>query len=265
MNKSNIKLLLSYDGTDYCGWQRQQEHACSSKKPSLQGTLEQALEKLFNHPVTLLASGRTDAGVHARGQVCNFETSRPIPKDICWALTRYLPSSISVKKAWHVPPEFHSTLSATHKTYKYWVWNSLRTSALLDRYSTWVRKPLDLVQLQAIGNVIVGEHDFKSFQSSGTPVPHTVRRILKVSWSQHGKNPNLIEFSVTGTGFLKQMVRNLVGTQLDLFVRGKGPEDMKNILEAKDRTKAGPSAEARGLFLFKVYYPSNLDKDSRPL
>lgn len=255
-----IALLISYDGTDYCGWQKQKQHAHASPLPNIQGTLEQALEGIFRHPVSLSASGRTDAGVHAAQQICHFETDRKIPQDICWALKSKLPHSIVAKKAWIVPAEFHSTLSATRKTYRYWIWNSSRGSALLARYSWWLRLNLDPENLNQMAQQLVGHHDFESFRSEGTPVKHCRRHIYSAHWER--RHPELLEFRITGSGFLKQMVRNIVGTHIDLcFKKLSGTEaatQMKLILEAKDRTRAGRAAPSQGLFLSKVYYPKAL-------
>lgn len=256
-------MLISYDGTDFCGWQRQGKHEHASQLPSVQETMELALAKIFNHSVDVSASGRTDAGVHAAGQVIHFETERPIPKDICWALKGKLPDSISAKAAWEAPKEFHSTLSATHKTYRYWVWNDPRSTALLSRYTTWIRKPLDLKFLNECSKFLIKKQDFASFRSMGTPVKHTTREVYGAEW--HWLKPRLLEFRITGNGFLKQMVRNIVGTQLDLCLKGQSSERMIEILEAKDRTKAGPAAPPQGLFLYRVYYPKSLDNKCRQI
>lgn len=252
-----IKLLVSYDGTDYCGWQKQKEHKHGPEKPSLQETIEIALSKIFNEKIDLSASGRTDAGVHAVAQIAHFETSRKLPKDLCWALKSLLPTSIAIQSAWTAPDEFHSTLSATHKTYRYWIYNRHRSTALLSRYSHWVRQPLDLDYLNNQAQYLVKEQDFKSFQSVGTPVLHTVRQVYRARWTKR-KN-HIIQFEITGSGFLKQMVRNIVGTQLDLCLKGQPVEKIKEILDLKDRTKAGTTAPPQGLFLYRVYYPSDLD------
>jgi tRNA pseudouridine38-40 synthase len=261
---TRIRLLVSYDGTDYCGWQKQKQHKHASPKPSIQETLEKALSQIFNEPIEVMGSGRTDAGVHALGQVCHFETSREnLPRDLCWAVKALLPASIAVKDAWIAPEEFHATLSATHKTYRYWVWNSPRPTALLARYSNWIRNPLDLEYLNRQAEWLVGEKDFKSFQSVGTEVLTTVRKIYQARWVR--KKNHMIEFQVTGSGFLKQMVRNIVGTQLDLCQKGQPVERIGQILEYRDRTKAGPAAAPQGLFLSRVYYPQDLDKRCRQI
>ena len=190
-------------------------------------------------------------------QIGDFATTRPLPKDLCWALRSLLPSSIVVRSAWIAPDEFHSTLSATHKTYRYWVWNQPRPSALLARYAHWVRQPLDLDYLNKQARFLVKNQDFKSFQSVGTPVLTTVREVFDARWAR--RKSGVVEFQITGSGFLKQMVRNIVGTQLDLFMKGQPIEKMDEILKALDRTKAGTTAPPQGLFLKKVYYPQELD------
>ena len=260
-----IKLLISYDGTDFCGWQRQKDHKHGPSAPSIQETLEKALEKLFNHPINVSASGRTDAGVHALAQVCHFEveTSRKIPRDLCWALKAKLPPSITAKAAYAAPREFHATLSAVNKTYRYWVWNSDRGSALLHRYSWWIRNPLDLDRLNQMSQHLLGKQDFASFRSMGTPVKHTVREIYEALWWQ--RRPGLLEFKVTGNGFMKQMVRNMVGSQVDIAWRGQPVEKIKEMIAFQDRTKSGPAAPPQGLFLERVRYPKSLDRKCRRL
>lgn len=258
-----IKLIVSYDGTDYCGWQKQKDHAYAPDSPSLQETIEKALGKILSEPIGLNASGRTDAGVHAVAQVCHFDTSRPLPRDLCWALRSKLPSSIAAKVAYEAPVDFHSTLSSTHKTYRYWIWNHARPTALLARYSWWIRNPLDIQKLNQMAEKLIGEKDFASFRSMGTPVKHTRREIFSASWRV--RRPGLLEFQVTGNGFMKQMVRNLVGTQVDLAMRSQPIEKIDEIIMACDRQKAGTAAPPQGLFLSRVYYPKSLDSRCRKL
>jgi tRNA pseudouridine38-40 synthase len=258
---TRIRLLLSYDGTDFCGWQKQKDHKFAPELPSIQETVETALEKILRHPVKLSASGRTDAGVHAAAQVAHFDTDRPLPKDLCWALKAKLPLSIAAKGAWIAPKDFHSTLSAKKKTYRYWLWNHPRPTALLARYSWWVRQPLDIEFLNECSKYLLSLQDFASFRSMGTPVKHTLREVYRAEWTQ--VQSGLIQFEVTGNGFMKQMVRNIVGTIVDLAMKGQPSAQMKTILEAKDRKKAGPTAPPQGLFLRRVYYPKDLDKRCR--
>lgn len=256
-------MIVSYDGTDFCGWQKQKKHKHASEKPNVQETIEIALSKLFKTEVGLNASGRTDAGVHALGQVCHFDIEKPLPKDLCWALKAFLPSSIAARAAWIAPDDFHSTLSATHKTYRYWIWNSPRPTALLTRYTHWVRSPLDLDYLNEQAKYLEKEQDFKSFQSAGTEVAHTIRQVLRAQWRQ--RKGAIVEFEITGTGFLKQMVRNIVGTQLDYVLKGEPKDKLEQVLAQKDRTKAGPTAPPQGLYLCRVYYPKDLDNKCRQI
>lgn len=260
---TKIRMLVAYDGTDFCGWQRQNHGA----KKSVSHIMTDALELLLNEKIVLFASGRTDAGVHAAGQVTHFETQRPEQAfsnwDLPWALRRHLPATISVKRAWIAPPDFHATLSATHKTYQYYIYNHHRAPAFLTRYAGWVRRPINLQHLQLTSQYLMGKNDFKSFQSAGTPIKHTVREIFQASWDQ--PKTHLFRFTITGSGFLKQMVRNIVGTQLQLEQKGLPPTEIKRIIDAQDRRQAGPAAEPQGLFLRKVYYPQELDNRCREL
>jgi tRNA pseudouridine38-40 synthase len=258
-----IKFTVSYDGTDYCGWQRQNQ----TQKPSVSQTLQEALEKVFKHSVSLFASGRTDAGVHALNQVCHFDTEWSVERlqgfNLSRAISRHLPSSIMIKKSWLAPVDFHSTLSPDKKTYRYLILNSENPSIFLGRYMDWVRHPLNLEFLNESSKYLLGTHDFKSFQSVGSIVSHTVREIEQAEWSW--RRPGVAQFTITGSGFLKQMVRNIVGTQLLLERKGLPAQKMKEIIAAEDRKAAGPPAAAQGLFLIRVYYPQDLDNKCREL
>ena len=254
---SRVRFVVSYDGTGFCGWQKQKPE----DQVSVAQVLEGALSKVFNEKISLFASGRTDAGVHALNQVCHFSTHRKIDPakkwDLCWALNSQLPPSIVVKKAWLAPDDFHATLSATHKTYRYLLLNRPRPSALMNRYAHWERLPIEIEHLQKSSEFLLGNHDFKSFQSVGTPVKDTIRDIYQAEWQW--RRPGLLQFTVTGSGFLKQMVRNIVGTSLMLERKGLDPSKMREIIQAQDRMKAGPPAPAQGLYLMRVYYPRDLD------
>lgn len=258
-----IRMEVAYKGTDFCGWQIQKHGALKS----VCQTLVEALEKVLQQKIELYASGRTDAGVHALAQQCHFTVDKDEnffkTCDLPWALKSLLPPTISIRKVWVAPSDFHSTLSADAKTYKYFIYMHPRMNPFLKPHSHWVRFPLNLDQLNRYAEQIVGEHDYKSFQSAGTPVHHTVRTIFKAQWTQ--KSPRVLQFSVTGSGFLKQMVRNLVGTMLMLEKQRAHPQEMKAILHALDRKKAGPPAPPEGLFLWKVYYPRELDNKCREL
>ncbi|HRO67188.1 MAG TPA: tRNA pseudouridine(38-40) synthase TruA [Pseudobdellovibrionaceae bacterium] len=260
---TRIRFLVSYDGTDFCGWQKQSPEAGAS----LQQTLEEALGKVFNRKIDLSASGRTDAGVHALGQVCHFDIDLPEEKflswDFCWAMQGVLKKNIVIRKAWIAPMDFHATLSATHKTYRYFIYNHPRANPFWARTSHWVRHPLDLEFLQRCADRFLGEHDFKSFQTAGTPVLNTVRTIHEARWERRSRN--VVQFTITGSGFLKQMVRNIVGTQLQFEKFRREPAEIARILAARDRQKAGATAPPQGLLLWKVFYPVDLDKRCRPL
>lgn len=255
--------MVSYDGTDFCGWQKQGPAAGAS----LQQTLEEALGKVFNQKIDLSASGRTDAGVHAFAQVCHFDVDLPEERfltwDFCWAMQGVLRKNIVIRKAWIAPPDFHATLSATHKTYRYFIYNHPRANPFWARNSHWVRHPLDLEFLQKCADQLVGEHDFKSFQTAGTPVLNTVRTIHEARWERRSRN--VVQFTITGSGFLKQMVRNIVGTQLQFEKFRREPAEIAQILAARDRQKAGATAPPQGLLLWRVFYPADLDKRCRPL
>jgi tRNA pseudouridine38-40 synthase len=254
---TKVRFTVAYDGTGFCGWQKQKH----DDQISVAHVLEGALHKIFDEKIVLFASGRTDAGVHALNQVCHFSTQRKIDPakkwDLCWALNSQLPPSIVVKKAWLAPEDFHATLSATHKTYRYLIVNRIRPSAHLSRYAHWIRKELDLNHLQESSQFLLGNQDFKSFQSAGTPILDTVREIYQAQWEW--RRPGVLQFTVTGDGFLKQMVRNIVGTSLMLERKAQKPSDIKSIIQAQDRKLAGPPAPAQGLYLLRVYYPQDLD------
>jgi tRNA pseudouridine38-40 synthase len=258
-----IRFLVSYDGTAFCGWQRQKHGPLKS----VAHVLEEALSKVFHEKITLYASGRTDAGVHALGQVCHFDTTRPLKRlenwDMAWALKGYLPSSISIKKVWLAPQDFHATLSATHKTYRFLVYNRPQESVFLSRYAQWVRSPMNMEHLQASSQFLLGKQDFKSFQSVGTSVPHTVREIYEARWEW--RRDTVLQFTITGSGFLKQMVRNIVGTQMFLEKKDLRPETLREIILSKDRMQAAAPALPQGLFLMRVYYPQDLDNRCREI
>lgn len=258
---TRIKFTVAYDGSEFCGWQKQNHE----DRPSVCQTLQTALEKVFQHDITLFASGRTDAGVHALNQVCHFETTKKFDKhfDLSWALRRFLPRSIVVKNAWKAPKDFHATISAEKKTYRYLIYNAKRPSPFLNQYMGWIRRPIDIDYLNSTCEFLLGFQDFKSFQSVGTEVKSTEREILSAKW--RWKKPHIAEFTITGTGFLKQMVRNIVGTQLQLEQKQLPAEEIKRIISLKDRKFAGPAVEPQGLYLLQVYYPQDLDNKCREL
>jgi tRNA pseudouridine38-40 synthase len=246
----NLKLLLSYDGTDYFGWQVQPETA------TIQGVLASAIERVTGESVLPQGSGRTDAGVHALGQVATFATDSPIPpENLVVALNDVLPLAIRVLEAADVPADFHARKSASAKTYRYRMYRGAICPPFLARYVWHYPYPLDEDEMQEVAGGIVGEHDFTSFAAvdpeRGRDELSNVRRIFSSNWERVGDE---FVYTVRGSGFLHHMVRNLVGTFL---MAGKGTlkaSDLKTILEARSRSAAGATAPASGLFLVSVEY-----------
>lgn len=242
----NIKLIVSYDGGGYHGFQRQ------NNAVSIQNVLEEKLAVIFRGEVKLAASGRTDTGVHAYGQVVNFFTRGTIPIDrVARAVNSLLPADIVVQSAAEAPPDFSARHSAKSKIYLYRIQQGEVLDPFLRNYAWYIRNPLDLDAMRAALAHVVGTHDFSSFQASGSVTTHPVRTIYEAKCVQHG---NIVEMSFFGNGFLYHMVRNLVGTLVHV---GKGkttPTRFQHILAEKDRTKAGMTAPAQGLYLWKVNY-----------
>jgi tRNA pseudouridine38-40 synthase len=252
------RIHVSYDGTDFSGWQRQ------TTLPSIQGTLETAISKIYNEPIRVLGASRTDSGVHANQQVAHFDIPRdPSAFDLRYAIQCLSPDTVVIKEMFLAPADFHAIACVTDKVYKYRVINRRVPSALRGRFTYWVRYPLDLQFLNQAANFLVGTHDFKSFQSTGTVVQTTVRTISAAEWTQ--VDEDTIEFTIRGDGFLKQMVRNIVGTLIDLNQDQRPPERVRELLELRDRRQAGPTAPPQGLFLHRVNYPENIDNRCRKL
>lgn len=253
-----IRLLVSYDGTDFAGWQRQ------TNASSVQQILEESIGKLIGEQVVIQGAGRTDSGVHAHGQVAHFDMNRdPNSVNFILGLRQHLPPTIVVKEAFHAPGDFHALASCVKKTYQYLVLNREYPSALRFRYTYWRRFPLDIDYLNEATQFLLGKQDFKAFQSTGTEVQSTVREIFEAGWRM--RDDDTVEFSITGDGFLKQMVRAIVGTLIELNQEKESPKRIREILETLDRRKAGPTAPPQGLYLTRVYYPQTLDNQCRKL
>lgn len=251
-----IRLLLSYKGSRFFGWQKQKN------RRTVQGEMEKALFKLFKRKISVVGSGRTDTGVHALGQQAHLELEKSYFKNIPLksALNHWLAEDISVLDSWKAPESFHARFSAKKKTYLYFIWTGDNPPVLFRDLVWWRRGDLPLEKLQKIALQILGERDFQSFQSSGSPVKDTVRNIYQSQWSR--VSPSLYCYKVTGSGFLKQMVRNLVGSYIDLL-KYKNPEKkLEDILHSRDRRAALGTAPAQGLYLRKVFYPLALDRAS---
>lgn len=249
-----IRLVLSYDGTPFQGWQKQPGLS------TVQGNLETVLSQIYNEPIKVTGSGRTDAGTHAVAQVAHFDAPEIPAREerLVRALNALLPDGIVVKAAYRAPEEFHALYSARRKTYIYRIWNFPTRSALWHQRALWVPAPLDLKALNRLSSRLVGRKDFKSFQSAGTPVKTTIRNVDLAEWRQISKG--YVEFRIRGSGFLKQMVRNIVGTLLYLERRKGTAHHVEEILNARDRQVAKTTAPAHGLYLYRVEYPRSLDK-----
>lgn len=263
MSQTRGRILFSYVGTGYYGWQKQPHSS-----PTIQEELEKTLSKLFDAKISVVASGRTDAGVHAYGQVAHFNAPKRFShfKNLKKSLNSLLPNTIVVRDIFEAPEDFHARASVKEKTYIYKVLRSKNPSPFLHDRALWYPQYLNLDLLNELSKVLIGEHDFASFQSQGTDVATTVRKIFAAKWTQPSEN--LVEFRITGSGFLKQMVRNIVGTLLDLH----DEKDLTNhaaklaeILAAKSRQAAGSTAVAHGLYLHHVVYPKELDNRCRKL
>ncbi len=259
--------LVSYVGTRYCGWQKQKGSAAEGA-PSIQETIDLCLRKMTQEPeAKVVGSGRTDSGVHATGQVMHFVLRRkPWNPDILLkGLNGLLPRDIQVLAVREIPIEFHAQKSAEKKQYSYYFQQGAASVPSQEPLSRWIRKRLDLAAMQDAVNRLVGEHDYKPFQARGAKVGTTVRRILEAEISElplpfPGSTPvpsnpvTLVRVRLVGTGFLKQMVRGIAGTLLQVGEGRRPPSCMSEILATGDRNLVGPTAPARGLWLERVWY-----------
>ena len=243
----NIKLTIEYDGKKFNGWQKQPD------KLNIQGTIEKAIEAVAKEPVELNASGRTDAGVHALGQVANFKTNSQIPiEKIPIAINTNLKRSIRIIKAEEVDERFHSRLSCKKKTYRYIINNSQNGTAIYRNLETHIPMKLNIEKMQEAAKYFEGEHDFKAFKASGTSSKNSIRTIYKAEVIQMPNERIYVE--LTGNGFLYNMVRIIVGTLVDVGVGKLKPEEITNIINSKKRELAGKTLPPQGLYLVNVEY-----------
>lgn len=253
MKARKIGLFLSYDGREYSGWQQQR----GQQSPTVAGTIEKALSKIYQLPVSLLGSGRTDAGVSARKQVAAFTEPRSVslsPENFSYALTRMLPRSITVWKSFELPPSFHPIRDAEKRTYRYFFHNASLPPAA-GSFCLPVKKlfPLPLSRLNSMASLIVGSHDFTTFTASLDQSPSKVRDIMSASFFPSSRYPEII-FEISGNGFLHTMVRSLVGTMLGLSSEEEAYNIFREKLEAQDRLACGVVAPPDSLFLWDVSY-----------
>jgi tRNA pseudouridine38-40 synthase len=244
---TNYKLIIEYDGSRYHGWQRQKEDR------SIQGEIEKALKTITTYSITLIGSGRTDAGVHAQGQVANFKcTTRLGPEDLMNGLNHLLENDIVIKVCQPVSADFHARYDAKSKVYHYQILNRDLPTAIGRQYSWFIRKALNQEAMRIAIDHIIGRHDFKAFEGSGSPRQNTTRHIYSAALSERDRG--LLVFQFEADGFLRYMVRNIVGTLVDVGLGKLTPHDFKHILDSKDRSQASATAPAHGLTLIKVNY-----------
>lgn len=242
----NLKLTLAYDGTRFHGWQVQPE------VPTIQGELERVLGNILGQTVRVVGSGRTDAGVHAHGQVAHLHVETSMDTDtLLRAANALLPTDIRVLYVEEVSPEFHARFSAWAKTYEYWIWRPPIASPFHYRYVYPFRYPLDAEAVDRATGQFVGDHDFTSFCATSTEVEDHRRSVYEASWDRDDKQ---WIFRIRANGFLQYMVRTIVGTLLEVGQGKIGPDQIPEIFNARDRRCAGPSVPACGLHLIGVEY-----------
>ena len=239
-------IKFGYDGTKFHGFQRQND------VKNVQGTLENVLSKVLKSNILIKGSGRTDAGVHALGQIANFKTNSNMPiEKMAIAINSQLKNSIIIKKAEEVDERFHSRYNAKQKTYRYVINNSEYGTAIYRNLQYCFPIKLDAEKMKEAAKYFEGEHDFKAFKSSGTSGKNSVRTIYKAEVRKEGDN---IIIELTGNGFLYNMVRIISGTLLDVGLGKIKPEEIPEIIESKDRQRAGRTLPAHGLYLVQVVY-----------
>jgi tRNA pseudouridine38-40 synthase len=246
-----FKITLAYDGTDFVGWQRQ------AAGVSIQGLLEDALRELDERDVTVMGAGRTDAGVHALGQVAAFAIERPLAAGaVVRALNARLPHAVRVLSAEEAPASFRARADARSKTYRYRIWNGDVVSPFERRFVWHVPGALDVDAMRAAARTLVGRHDFAALQTAGSDVRTTEREILssEIQSALHDPQSPLLTYEVCGTGFLRHMVRAIAGSLVEVGRGHRPPAWMADVLASRDRGQAGPTAPARGLFLVNVAY-----------
>lgn len=250
-NIRKIALLVQYDGTNFSGWQKQKHQR------TVQEELETALHILLREKVRLTASGRTDAGVHALGQVVHFQTASHIAlQRLCIGLNGILPDDVSVINAYNVPLEFHARFSAIEREYVYLIYNGSQRSPFMKNRAMWVSAPLDVAYLNAAAQYLVGERDFASFCKRSSAKENTIRKITEIEVTRENE---IVRFRIKGNAFLHNMVRIIVGTILQMHRTNAKVETILEILNQRDRIYSGPTILAKGLYLNKIFYDPPLE------
>ena len=243
----NIKCIVTYEGTRYQGWQRQE-----SSDNTIQGKLEQLISRMCAEKIEIQGSGRTDAGVHALGQVINFHTHSEMKvQEMLTYMNQFLPEDIAVVEIEEVSERFHSRLNAKGKQYSYRVWNSSVPNVFWRRFAHTVEQPLDVEAMKKAAGYLLGEHDFKSFTSTKKGKKSTVRNIKSIDIVQDG---NMLTFTFKGNGFLYHMIRILMGTLLEVGLGDRSAESIPQTIAAKDREQSGALVPGKGLVLEQVFY-----------
>lgn len=241
-----VKLIVAYDGTNYHGWQVQDNGI------TIEEVLNRTISELVQEDIKVIGASRTDAGVHACGNVAVFDTESRIPGDkFSFALNQRLPEDIRIQESCEVDADFHPRYADTVKTYEYNILNRRFELPSKRLYASFCYYPMDIERMNQAAAYLVGEHDFKSFCSAGTQVQTTVRTIYAVNVT---KEDDMVHIRITGNGFLYNMVRIIAGTLMQVGTGLMEPEQVKGILEARDRSKAGPTAVAKGLTLVEIRY-----------
>jgi tRNA pseudouridine38-40 synthase len=241
-----IRLILEYDGTAYSGWQ------CQANGLSVQAVVEAALRQLTGEAIRVVASGRTDAGVHARGMTIHFRTERDLPlRAFREGMNRLLPADVAVRAAAEVPVDFHARHSAKGKWYRYTIFNAPARSPLYARVTWHIRLPLDREAMRQAARDLVGRHDFAAFRAAGCDAKETVREIFSVELCPEG---DLLHIDIRGGGFLRNMVRVIAGTLVEIGQGKRSPNDIGRLLQVGTRQAAGVTAPPQGLCLMQVWY-----------
>lgn len=244
-----IMLRVAYDGTGYSGWQ-EQENAIT-----IESELNKALSSVTGEDISVIGASRTDAGVHAEGAVCVFDTDSRIPAEkFSYAANTRLPEAVRVWESTEVEPDFHPRHCNSEKTYEYRIWNDDFDNPLMTRYTHFIYRDIDVDAMDRAAQCLVGEHDFKSYCSTKAEVLSTVREIVSIRVERDSVDSRLIRITVTGKGFLYNMVRIIAGTLIEVGTGLRTVESVKIALEAKNREAAGPTAPAKGLTLKRMIF-----------
>lgn len=242
----NVMLVIEYEGTNFSGWQRQ------IGQRTVEEEIEKTLRKISKEEIKIIGSGRTDAKVHALGQVANFKTRSTIPASrFKYILNNRLPEDIRIRESKEVNMDFHSRFSAKAKQYKYIIYNNKMPSALYRNFSYHIPRNLDIDKMTDAACEFIGTHDFASFKGRRSVVKDTIRTIYKIDIK---RKKDLIEINILGKSFLRYMIRIIVGTLIEVGYGNLNRQDIREIIACKNRTKAKKTAEPQGLFLMKVYY-----------